>query len=281
MSKRKYGETPEIQNKRIDEGRGSGIGSQYKPWLTIHDVPSNGERHRIPGIKINRNHHLLSNHERDYFFILEFSDLVVDIREQYPLLTLEETIGIAQEIGVAHPIDPYTNCLKMITTDFLITINNDGELINLARTVKEWKDLMDERLMEKFEIERIYWKRRDVDWGIVTEKDINSVLAINVSEIRGNQDISKLDGFSHLSAKNKEIILTKFNQEICGKEIVIRDFAFDFDGKMSLPIGTSLSLFKHLLANKNIYMDLEKKLDFDKPQYIRSYKQMVNEVGVG
>ncbi len=281
MAKRKYGETPENQEKRIKEGRGSGIGSQYKPWLTIHDVPSKGERHRIPGIKINRDHHLLSNHERDYFYILEFSDIVVDIREQFPLLQLEETLGIAEELGFVHPIEPNTHFPKMITTDFLITIDMNGEAINVARTVKPWKDLMDERQMEKFEIERIYWKRRDIDWGIVTEKEINSILALNISNIRGYTDISYLDGYSHLSAKNKKLVLNKLNQEICGKEVVIRDFAFDFDGKMSLPIGTSLSLFKHLLANKIIYLDLEKQLDFDTPQYISSYKQMVNGVSVG
>ena len=42
MAKRKY----EIDEKRIErfskEGRGAGHGSEYKPWLTIHDVPSEG-----------------------------------------------------------------------------------------------------------------------------------------------------------------------------------------------------------------------------------------------
>ncbi|GLW43838.1 hypothetical protein Bamy01_34830 [Bacillus amyloliquefaciens] len=32
-----------------------------------------------------------------YFYLLEYYDLVIDIREQYPLLSVEETIVIADE----------------------------------------------------------------------------------------------------------------------------------------------------------------------------------------
>ena len=30
--------------KRIKEGRGQGSGANYKPWLRIHEVPSQGQR---------------------------------------------------------------------------------------------------------------------------------------------------------------------------------------------------------------------------------------------
>jgi hypothetical protein len=33
--------------KRIKEGRGQGSGANYKPWLRIHEVPSQGLSHRI------------------------------------------------------------------------------------------------------------------------------------------------------------------------------------------------------------------------------------------
>lgn len=38
--------------------------------------------------------------ERDYFYILEYSDPVIYIREQFPLLPLEETLLIAKELGI-------------------------------------------------------------------------------------------------------------------------------------------------------------------------------------
>jgi len=48
----------------------------------------------------------MSNLERDYFFILEYRDSVVDIREQFPLFELTETLAIAKESGIDHPADP-------------------------------------------------------------------------------------------------------------------------------------------------------------------------------
>ena len=48
MSKRKR--TPEIE-KWIKEGRGSGIGINYKTWLKIQDVSSLGRSTRLKEIK--------------------------------------------------------------------------------------------------------------------------------------------------------------------------------------------------------------------------------------
>lgn len=40
--------------KWIKEGRGSGIGADYKPWLNIRNVSSLGRSTRLKGIKTNR-----------------------------------------------------------------------------------------------------------------------------------------------------------------------------------------------------------------------------------
>jgi len=109
--------------KWIKEGRGSGVGENYKPWLNIQDVSSKGRSTRLKGIKTNRQHEFLSDLERNYFYLTEYSDFVVDIREQFPLLPLEETIVIADELGLKHPTDPKTNEPVVMTTDFLLTVD--------------------------------------------------------------------------------------------------------------------------------------------------------------
>ena len=90
----------------IKEGRGSGVGSDYKPWLNIQDVSSKGRSTRLRGINTNRQHEFLSDLERNYFCLTKYSDFIIDIREQFPLLALEETIVIAEELGLKHPTDP-------------------------------------------------------------------------------------------------------------------------------------------------------------------------------
>lgn len=47
-------------DKWIKEGCGSGMGSDYKPWLKIQDVSSLGRSPRLKGIKTNTHPDFLS-----------------------------------------------------------------------------------------------------------------------------------------------------------------------------------------------------------------------------
>lgn len=107
-----------------------------KPWLNIQDVSSKGRSTRLKSFKTNRQHEFLSDLERNYIYLTEYSDSVIDIREQFPLLLLEETIVSADELGLKHPTDPKTNEPVVITTDFLLTVDQGNGLVELARTIK-------------------------------------------------------------------------------------------------------------------------------------------------
>jgi len=52
--------------------------------------------------------------------------------------------------------------------------------INKARTIKRKEDILDSRVLEKFEIEGRYWGNKDISWGIVTEEEIDKTLAKNI-----------------------------------------------------------------------------------------------------
>ncbi len=70
--------------------------------------------------------------ERNYFYLTEFSDVILDIREQFPLLPQEETIVIAEELGIKHPADPKTGDPIVMTTDFLLTVDK-GQGITVVK----------------------------------------------------------------------------------------------------------------------------------------------------
>ena len=98
MAKKRYGNS-EAKNRRwIKDGRGSGGGSEYKPWLTVRDLPSVGRSHRVFGHKCQRTHHLLSDLELATFLLLEWSTKTTEIREQLPL-RLDDTLSIAADVG--------------------------------------------------------------------------------------------------------------------------------------------------------------------------------------
>lgn len=60
--------------------------------------------------------------------MLEITDDVIDIREQYPLLPLKDTLEIANELGIEQPKHPQTKEPIVMTTDFLITYKRNLSL---------------------------------------------------------------------------------------------------------------------------------------------------------
>ena len=156
MRGRKFKTEADVERHR-KKGFGEGAGVSYMPWLRVQDVPSQGRSHRIPGVKSDRVHHLLSDLERAYHLVCEFSEDVIDIREQYPLFPREKTQAIASSKGIRHPTYPGSSVPLVMTTDFLLTIRQlDGSEKLVARSVKYTKELAGKdslRTLEKLKIE--------------------------------------------------------------------------------------------------------------------------------
>ena len=142
MAKNKLSWSEEKYKRLIREGRGQGIGKEYKPWLTIHDFPSLGRVSRIFGWKTGRIHHLFSDLQTRYFYMLEWEDTVIDIREHFPLLDIEDTIKDRDDLRFEIFTDKDSGVPYVINTNFLITLKNtNGSISYLARTVKMASDL--------------------------------------------------------------------------------------------------------------------------------------------
>ena len=250
--------------KMLKEGRGTGKGDKYKPWIRIQDVPSLGRVSRIKGIKTGRQHEFLSDMERNYFYFLEYSDKVQDIREQFPLLPIEDTILIAKELGFEHPKHPETGEFIVMTTDFLVSINYNNKLYEIARTVKSKDDLMNKRVLEKFEIEKQYWEKKGINWGIVTDEEIDKVIANNISLVHGYKEISAIDSFSDIEVSELKDLIYEFMKRIIDNEKAMRTICNEFDNEMCLEKGSSLCIFKYLVINKIIQIDITEKINVNK-----------------
>lgn len=251
--------------KWLKEGRGQGIGIDYKPWLVVQDVPSEGRSHRERGIKIPRQYTFLSDLEDRFFNILEYSPRVVDIREQYPLLPIEETIDIANVMGVEHPTDPTTGVRTVMTTDFLVTLHLDQKNSLRAWTVKYADRLKDGRVIEKFEIERRYWQRQGVKWSILTENEINKTLADSIKFVRNYYNLATSSLFTAYTPEELNCYACQLAEKLCGT-VSVRDVCRGFDEEAGFEKGNSLALFKHLVITRQINIDLKSQtLDLIKP----------------
>jgi len=240
-------------------------GKEYRPFILIQDVPSQGRSSRPRGIKTGRQHEFLSDLERNYFMMLEFCEDVIDIREQFPL-NLQETLTIANEIGIKHPTNPNTKEAITMTSDFCITLKADHAMRDIIRTTKYKQDLLDRRIIEKFLIERTYWERHGLDWGIVTEEEVDKTYSQNVSDILDYYDLADNYGLQELSVGELEEIIIAFVQRVIGTDRSIRQTSSQFEKDVHLPKGSGIALFKHLVARRYIGIDLLSPLRLD--QYI-------------
>lgn len=231
--------------KWVKEGRGSGRGSQYRPWLTVRDLPSLGRVHRIFGHKSQRTHHLLSDLELAVFLLLEWLSEVTDIREQFPL-DRSLTKQLALDAGIRHPAQQGTD--HFMSTDFLVNTTNESEP-KYALQVKYMNALDDERTVEKLELERRYWIEKGIPWYLITEQQVPKAVLANIEWLypagRRTEDdelpLEQIEFYQHhfSQAGNTTII------EMCKK----LDIAYDLEP------GESLSEVRILLAKR--YFDFD------------------------
>lgn len=187
MSRRRYAMTEAKIARRRKERRGEGIGVDYKPWLTVHDLSSKGRVSRLLGRHNRRVHHFFSDIEKNTFLEYDWRDDVEDLWEQFPLCR-ETTRLIAAEMGVRHPRDPHTRVDIVMTTDLVVKFRG-GMLRPIA--CKALDDLGNRRTKDKLEIERRYWKLLGHDWKLRTERSLCKVRSESLAYLHEYMDADR------------------------------------------------------------------------------------------
>ncbi|UUZ66384.1 TnsA endonuclease N-terminal domain-containing protein (plasmid) [Polaromonas sp. P1-6] len=212
---------------------------------------------KVSGLKVNRNYHLLSDLEFAYFVVLEFSEDVVDIREQYPLLPTSDLQQIAHVRSIRYPKFAGTDLPYVLTTDFLVTYKASNGTTQLAARTVKYSDALQpskslERTLQKLEIERCFWMEQGVDWGIVTEQAIPAALSENLQWLRQGAVVDKgllqpgtrqrfLDALDRLNPADR---ILSANIRIAGQAA-------------HLHYKDAIQLFKHMVWHKIILLDLK------------------------
>jgi hypothetical protein len=262
MAKRRYGIDEDKISRFVKEGRGQGHGAEYRPWLTVQDVSSRGRSTRIHGCKTGREHHLLSDMETATFLLLDWSNAVTDIREQFPL-DRDVTRKIATEMGVRHPVDSQSQTDIVMTTDFLVDIQTSNGTRLGARSVKPCVELDDDRTLEKQEIERRYWEAKDVDWGLITENDLPA------QRVKNLHWLHEMTSLEHMVAP-----YPGYWEDRCARfltcllqatDMTIKRFIHQLEGTQGFSVGEGLMVLRHLAAIKQIAMNLDAKFDMNAP----------------
>ncbi len=250
MARRKYVIDEKRTARFVKEGRGRGEGAEYKPWLTIQDVPSRGRSHRLVGISTGRIHHFLSDLELDLFLLLDWQTSTIDLREQFPLEN-DTTQDIADQIKVRHPRMPGVSQPMVMTTDLVQDRRVGSGVAIRAFAVKSAEDLEQPRVLQKLEIEWRYWQERGIPWSIVTRTELPRRLARNVAWIHG---FFYSDGIEDRVQALTPLFLGALASS---PQVILAEFCSAMDTRHGLRPGSSLTLMRHLLATRKVVCDME------------------------
>ena len=244
-----------VYEKYVREGRGCGWGSGYTPWIRVQDFASRGIASRVKGRTTGRVHHLMSNNELAYFYILDWSDSVTDIREQYPLSDLELAVKVAAQAGIRYPTDNVSGYPYVLTCDFMIT-TEDGLK---ARTVKMVSELDNKRTLEKLEIERRYWETQNIEWKLVTEREIPYQKAKNIEWLYAAHGGKQETSAPNMLSQAWDIMSAIF---LSGEHSIL-DATQAIEADLQLVAGAGLLLFKQLVLDKALTINLDEPLNLN------------------
>jgi hypothetical protein len=240
-------------DRYIKEGRGQGKGNNYTPWIKVSDFSSKGRVLRALGWKTNREHHFFSDGEARLFYLFEWSDRIHDIREQFPLLDLDLCQQIAEDMGIKYPTDRASGIPMVLSTDFMLSVERQGKVIDEARTYKPSTDLNNKRTALKLEIERRYYAIKGMDWKLVTDKEVPRSMAANIKWVHSAY---RLEGDRVLNKDNLLSLSEMLKSRLTTSAATVNKITTSLDKEANIELGSTLYLFQHLIARKEIVVDM-------------------------
>ncbi|WP_321945362.1 TnsA endonuclease N-terminal domain-containing protein [Paraburkholderia sp. J10-1] len=245
--------TEDVIQRWRAEGRGSGTGQCYKPWLEVHDFSSDGIVNRVHSTKLGRVVHLLSTVESCTFYGLEWQETISGIYEQYPL-DRQLTLEIASKLGIRHPYYPGTHVPTVMTVDFLITRVNDSAPSFEAYDCKMTADAENEREIEKLAIARTYFSGMDIPHRLIFDTKIPKQKIKNIEWIRDG--IIKSGEDKSYTELLRDRTIRMANELKSTRNIPLRDYCHSFEVRHGLRAGDGLRIAKILMNERVLLCNL-------------------------
>lgn len=200
----------------------------------------------------------MSDNQLRTFLLLEWSDKIMDIKTNIILDDLE--IYLDEEIeNLRLDIfkDKESGKTYDLYTNFLVTVDKGVNKENIAISVKNSSNLSKKNTIEKLEIERRYWSKRYTKFYIVTDKELNRQEVNNINWCR--------EALIDKSILNKDYLaeeLLVFIQK--HRKKLLNEILDLFDEINNFKLGTSLFIFRYLIAIKKIKVNMKEKININK-----------------
>lgn len=252
---------PKYLRSRLKRGFGLGVGSTYHPWLRVRDVPSIGPSGNPKGITIPRVYHLPSVPERIFFHLLDRQLDVVDIREQFPILHLQETLAICSELSVKHTRhgsypDPFT-------LDFVVTRRTPSGLVYQARSIKTPEDAVVPEVRLRLKVEHKWCQQNGIDWKLVDTTIFTRDLLSTLTFMRGwslQRYVPKMDQADEFA---------RIFADSYGANCPLKEIVKTCSKRLKRGYDHCLTEFRYCVWSDRIAVDLTSKLTLHLPVVLR------------
>ncbi|WP_189438629.1 TnsA endonuclease N-terminal domain-containing protein [Pseudovibrio japonicus] len=169
----------------------------------------------------------------------------MDIREQFPLLPLDQTLRIASCLDLKHPLVVSTKHPNVMTTDFLLTCQRDGQLSYEAVCVKPAEELTNQRTAEKIDIERVFWELLGVRFRIFVLTKRLKMQAANIKWAtwplrHGHYDNEFLDRAVQLVELGPQL-----RTNLCSR----------FVDHLDVQLDDAINVMRALIGSKRVHLD--------------------------
>nr|WP_285887121.1 TnsA endonuclease N-terminal domain-containing protein [Hydrogenophaga intermedia] len=253
---------PPYLRARIRRRRGVGCGPHYVPWLKVRDVPSRGTSLVSRGVSSGRSHHLLSELEAIYFYLLERRAGIAEIREQWPILDMDRTLELCARFGVRPRMR--NGCPEPFTIDFLVTERVDGRLTYRAASVKSPDDARDPETRLRLAVEHAWCQDRGIPWTLVDTQRFDKTMLETLRFIRG--------WFRHKYAPDaalEERFVAQFAAHHAPNRLLSEVLA-RVSRSLRQPVATTEDVFRYCAWSGQIQPSLARPLSMDAPVVMTS-----------
>ncbi|RTE85510.1 MULTISPECIES: TnsA endonuclease N-terminal domain-containing protein [Gammaproteobacteria] len=251
---------------------------KYVSYITARQFSSAGNASSEQLSSSERRQEYLSDLERRFGIALSFLSNVSNVKTQYPILNVDETIRIASELNIPHPrFAPKSGLVKdenkgyqasIMTTDFLFeykdVLTQEANRIAVSLkydqdvSVEDGKDRIVGRTKDKIEIERVYWeKTQGYEFRVITSKAwmVQPAFSKNIDMARRFRD---LDVPRAILKNATHEMLRLLDDTPCYR---LRDFINKSSSAINISFEKTYSIFWYLIWHKTLKIDLFRPLE--------------------
>jgi hypothetical protein len=275
----------------IKEGRGTGHGASYTPFIRIHrkNMPSGSRLHQVALPFLHRQAHYLSTNEYRFALFLWWLG-VSDLREQFPcwpwphphplyghpdyrppqIVQSSGTTLLAKSLGLNPLVCEGSPIRYVPTIDLLATVHLDGEVYAHAFAIKPGDEIRNDRLTardhELLAIQGAYARELDIPCHLAASEDLPFGLQTN---------LEVLLGYSVLMPS--EIQAVRENcRKLFTRRLETRETLSDTLSGVASMAGISFEyaqiLFHHFLWHRQINVDVREPWVMNQPPALTDYR---------